>query len=74
MGSETGIAVGQRYREAGATAFGTPSRIVWMVDALWRESDGFVYARLVNETSPTRIKTLSLAAFADQRLYVRLTD
>jgi len=74
MNAATGIAPGQRYRDAAMTAFGTPSRTVWVVDDLWQESDGLAYVRLVNEASPTRTKTLSLAVFANQRLYVRITD
>jgi len=74
MSSGKGIAPGQRYRETGSTAFGTARRIVWVVDALWHEPNGLAYVRLVNETSPTRVKTLSLIAVADPRLYVPETD
>ncbi len=74
MDSGLRIAPGQRYRDAGVTAFGRPSRTVWIVDEFWRGSDGFAYVRLVNEMRPTRTKTLSLAAFTDHRLYVPIAD
>jgi hypothetical protein len=70
----TDITLGQRFRDAGLTAFGTPSRTVWVVAGIWDESDGLVYVRLVNEGSPNRTKTLSRAALLDRRLYVRAEE
>lgn len=74
MNSGEEITLGQRYRQVGTAAFGAPIRIVWVVDALWREPNGLAYVRLINETRPTRVKTLSMVAFANPRLYVRIVD
>ena len=65
----SGIEIGQRYVGTGPTLFGTPSRNIWFVSAIRRAIDGLLYADLINEKDPGRIKTISTEALADPRYY-----
>ena len=64
------VAVGDRFHDARMTAFGAPSRDVWVVDRVWFSLDDLQYASLVNQTFPDRKKTIATAALADRNLYV----
>ncbi|MBM3585222.1 MAG: hypothetical protein FJX36_12605 [Alphaproteobacteria bacterium] len=57
------IRKGQRFCNADA------SFIVWLVDGLMEDSAGVPHARLHRVNDPNTIKTLSIAALRDGRLY-----
>ena len=70
MGRWNEVTVGDRFHDARTTAFGAPSRDVWIVDRVWFSLDDLQYAALKNQTFPDRKKTIAVAALADRSLYV----
>ncbi len=70
MCPEAEIKLGQRYRETGNTAFGTPNPRVWVVRDIRRDSDGLTHVRLMSEVDGTRIKSISALALTDRQFFV----
>jgi hypothetical protein len=68
----TPIEVGQRYRDARLTAFGMPSRTVWVVSRIWTDLDGLLHTQLVNDNDPGRRKTISTTTLVDNRQFIRI--
>lgn len=69
MESRQPIARGARYRDVQMTVFGQPQP-EWIVEDVYRVSDGIEHARLVSAADPGERKTLSLAALRDRRRFV----
>jgi hypothetical protein len=62
---------GQRYRDVHASrlgAFGSE----WIVEAVFRGTDGIVYAQLICATDLSQQKTLSVHALTDRQRFERL--
>ncbi len=53
------------------TVFGQPQP-EWIVENVYRVSDGIEHARLISAADPRECKTLSLAALRDRRRFVRV--
>jgi hypothetical protein len=71
MASKQSVERGQRYRDVHASrlgAFGSE----WIVEAVFRGTDGIVYAQLVCATDETQQKTLSVHALSDRQRFERL--
>ena len=71
MPQKQSIERGQRYRDVHASrsgAFGTE----WIVEAVFRGTDGIVYAQLVCATDLSQQKTLSVHALIDRSRFERL--
>jgi len=64
------IEVGRRYRDARVSAFGGRVRTVWVVDRLWKDSDGIEYVRLVREDDQGQSKTIASSVLNDRRNFV----
>lgn len=71
MESKQPIARGARYRDVQTTVFGQPQP-EWIVEGVYRVSDGINHARLVSAADPSARKTLFLAVLRDRRRFVRV--
>ena len=58
---------GQRYQPAGSSA-------VWEVREIVKDPEGISHARLMRVGDPTTVKTISVAALRDGRLFKLLPD
>lgn len=56
------VAAGQRYQP-------TDSTVLWEVRELVKDSEGIQHARLMRVGDPTAVKTISVSALRDSRLY-----
>lgn len=56
------VLTGHRYQP-------TDSNTQWEVRELVKDAEGIIHARLVRVGDPTHVKTLSVAALKDARLY-----
>lgn len=56
------VVAGQRYQP-------TDSSTQWEVRELVKDAEGIVHARLIRVGDPTQVKTLSVVALRDTRLY-----
>ncbi len=63
---------GYRYRHVHPGLFGTLGT-EWIVDALFRGTDGVAYARLICASDVTLRKTLSVHALNDARRFLRVS-
>ena len=68
------LELGQRYRNARSSAFGTPLQIIWVLEDVWNGADGITYARLMKHGDATEKKTVSTAVLQDRRQFVRLAE
>jgi hypothetical protein len=64
--------VGQFYRNATLSAFGTPLQILWVLEQVWQGADGITYARLVKGADATEKKTVAAAVLQDRRQFIRV--
>jgi hypothetical protein len=71
MISKQPVERGQRYRDAHPGAFG-PLGTEWIVEALFRGTDGVKYAQLVSASDLTQQKTLSVDVLNDRRRFRRV--
>ena len=71
MMSKQPVERGQRYRDVHPGAFG-PVGTEWIVEALYRGTDGVQYAALVCASDLTRRKTLSIDALNDGEGFQRV--
>jgi hypothetical protein len=62
---------GQHYRDVHPGLYGTPSAD-WIVDVVFRGTDGVAYAHLMCAADSTLRKTLSLHALNDRRRFLRV--
>jgi hypothetical protein len=62
---------GQRYRDVSPGRFGALGT-EWIVDAVFKGTDGIVYAQLVCASDTTQQKTLSVHALTDRSRFERL--
>jgi hypothetical protein len=62
---------GQRYRDLSSSRFGVLGT-EWIVDAIFRGTDGIRYAQLVNASDLTQHKTLALDVLADKKRFERV--
>jgi hypothetical protein len=62
---------GQRFRDVHPGAFG-PMPTEWIVEALFRGTDGVQYAQLVCASDVTQQKTLSVDVLTDRRRFQRV--
>ena len=69
--SDHQLEVGAKFRHAGGTAFGLPSRTVWYVKDLFDATDGKVHARLIDSLDSANCKTVSVSALLHSGLYQR---
>jgi hypothetical protein len=67
------IRVGSVFRSMGKTHFSRPAA-TWTVTALFVGTDGLDYARLANDQDSSLIKTVSVDALTDSRLFGILKD
>ena len=68
---ESQLEIGARFRPAGGTAFGQPSRTVWYVKEMFDATDGRVHARLIDSLDSANCKTVSVSALLHSGLYQR---
>ncbi len=68
------LAIGDRFRQIGRGAFGTPLRRVWRVAAINVGTDRMMYARLVMEQDATAVKTIAVNALVDGRQFAPAAD
>jgi hypothetical protein len=59
-------AIGQRYRNLHGTLWNAE----WVIDAIFKGTDGLQYADLRSVSDRTEHKTLSLSVFADAKRFV----
>jgi hypothetical protein len=71
MKSKQPVERGQRYRDVHPGVFGA-SGTEWIVEALFRGTDGVRYAQLVCAADLTQQKTLSVDVLSDRRRFQRL--
>jgi hypothetical protein len=71
MASKQPVERGQRYRDVHPGAFG-PLGTEWMVEAVFRGTDGVQYAQLVCGSDATQQKTLSVDVLSDRRRFQRM--
>jgi hypothetical protein len=62
---------GQRFRDVYPGVFG-PTPTEWIVEALFRGTDGVQYAQLVCASDLTLEKTLSVDVLSDRRRFQRM--
>jgi hypothetical protein len=62
---------GQHYRDVSPGRFGALGT-EWIVEAVFRGTDGIVYAQLVCASDLTQQKTLSVHALSERRRFQRL--
>ncbi len=65
------VEIGSRFSSVGHSIFGRPSSDIWCVSEIVEKSDRIVYARLVRESDQCDMKTISLTALQDGRLFRR---
>ncbi len=65
--------IGRSFRPTGKTFQSLPTAS-WTVADIFVGKDGLSYARLVNDGDRSRIKSVSVAALTDQRLFVARGD
>ncbi|HVJ51912.1 MAG TPA: hypothetical protein VM689_05585 [Aliidongia sp.] len=65
--------IGRSFRATGKTFQSLPTA-TWTVTTLFTGQDGLAYVRLVNDGDRSRIKSVSVSALTDQRLFVMRTD
>jgi hypothetical protein len=61
--------IGRSYRPTGKTFQSLPTAS-WTVTDVFIGKDGLDYVRLVNDGDRSRIKSISIAALTDQRLFL----
>ena len=71
MISKQAVERGQRYRDVHPGAFG-PLATEWIVEALFRGTDGVEYAQLVCASNLSQQKTLSVDVLNDRRRFQRV--
>jgi hypothetical protein len=71
MISKQSVERGQRYRDTHPGVFG-PLETEWIVEALFRGTDGVQYALLVRASDLTQQKTLSVNVLHDRRRFQRV--
>ena len=64
---------GHRYRHVHPGLYGSPGT-EWIVDGVFRGTDGVPYARLVCALDSTLHKTLSVYALNDRRRFLRVSS
>jgi hypothetical protein len=64
---------GHRYRHVHPGLYCTPGT-EWIVDGLFRGTDGVPYARLICALDLTLRKTLSIYALNDRRRFLRVSS
>jgi hypothetical protein len=64
------VQIGERFRPAGRTAFGTPTGDVFEVSEIRTEGCVVPHALLKNVTSPNDRRLISVDALRDHRLYL----
>jgi hypothetical protein len=62
---------GQRYRDLSSGRFG-PLGTEWVVDAIFRGTDGIQYVQLVNASDLTQQKTLAVDVLNDRKRFERV--
>ena len=62
---------GQRYRDLSASRFGVLGT-EWIVDAIFRGTDGIQYAQLANASDLTQQKTLAVDVLVDRKRFERV--
>jgi len=67
MAKRRDVAPGQRYQPVDSTA-------VWEVREVVKDAEGISHARLVKVGDATAMKTISVAALRDSRLFRLLPD
>jgi hypothetical protein len=65
------VECGQRFRDLSFGRFGVLGT-EWIVDAIFRGTDGVQYAQLANASDLTRQKTLAADVLADRKRFERL--
>ena len=63
------IEIGDRYREAGANAFGEPRGRIWHVKRIYTGNDGRVYVTLFDPGDASQ-KTIAESALQDRAFYL----
>jgi hypothetical protein len=71
MASKQQVERGQRYHDVQPGAFG-PLGTEWIVEALFRGTDGVEYAQLVCASDLTQQKSLSVDVLNDRRRFQRV--
>jgi hypothetical protein len=71
MPSKDPVERGQRYRDLSASRFGVLGT-EWIVDAIFRGTDGIQYAQLVNARDLTQHKTLAVNVLGDPKRFERV--
>jgi hypothetical protein len=71
--SDEQLEIGARFRAAGGTAFGLPSRRVWCVKDVFEAPDGRAHVRLIDSAHAVDCKTVSVSALLHSGLYHRAT-
>ena len=62
---------GQRYRDLSSSRFGVLGT-EWIVDAIFRGTDGIQYAQLANASDLTQQKTLAVDVLVDRKRFERM--
>jgi hypothetical protein len=62
---------GQRYRDLSSSRFGVLGT-EWIVDAIFRGTDGIEYAQLVGASDSTQQKTLAVDVLTDRKRFERV--
>ena len=62
---------GRHYRDLSSSRFGVLGT-EWIVDAIFRGTDGIQYAQLVNARDLTQQKTLALDVLGDRKRFERV--
>jgi hypothetical protein len=65
MPSTINVETGQRYRDVHQGLFGI-TRTEWIVESLFRGTDGLTYARIVCASDHTQRKSLSVDVLTDR--------
>jgi hypothetical protein len=71
MASKHPVERGQRYRDLSSSRFGVLGT-EWIVDAIFKGTDGIRYAHLVNASDLTQHKTLALDVLGDRNRFERV--
>jgi hypothetical protein len=71
MAGKQSVERGQRYRDVQPGRFGALGT-EWIVEAVFKGTDGVTYAQLVCASDLTQQKTLSVHALTDRRRFERL--
>jgi hypothetical protein len=62
---------GQRYRDLSSSRFGVLGT-EWIVDAIFRGTDGIQYAQLAHASDSTQQKTLAVDVLTDRKRFARV--